>query len=311
MLAAVVHEVFVGLVDDDMEIVRERRLRDCLQIGAAQNDARRVVGIAQDENPGTGCHALAHRVDVERESDTAGEREADRRATGDPHHRLETEPARIGQEHFVAGVEQGEKGRGQSFHSARGHHDLRFRIGPQVVVAQELLRDGFTEVRQTPDVGVEGRARAAQHLDGRVLRTRRRVAPFPEVDDPNSLLAKLADPVHESKGGGYPDALQPGCPDRVVHLFVSLVRVRRARGRRTRDRLTPTQKRYLRAMAELGSGPHRSGDIAHMLNRKVTTVAPIRSSLIAKGMIYSPARGDTAFTVPLFDGFMKRTMPQP
>ena len=77
------------------------------------------------------------------------------------------------------------------------------------------------------------------------------------------------------------------------------------------DRLTPAQKRYLRAMAELGPGPHRSGDIAHILDRKVTTVAPVRSSLVAKGMIYSPAHGDTAFTVPLFDGFMKRTIPQP
>ena len=76
------------------------------------------------------------------------------------------------------------------------------------------------------------------------------------------------------------------------------------------DRLTPTQKRYLRAMAELGPGPHRSGDIAHILHRKVTTVAPVRNSLVAKGMIYSPAHGDTAFTVPLFDGFMKRAFPQ-
>ena len=77
------------------------------------------------------------------------------------------------------------------------------------------------------------------------------------------------------------------------------------------NRLTPAQKRYLRAMAALGRGPHRSGDIAHIMDRKVTTVAPIRNSLIAKGMIYSPAHGDTAFTVPLFDDFMKRIMPQP
>ena len=76
------------------------------------------------------------------------------------------------------------------------------------------------------------------------------------------------------------------------------------------DRLTPTQKRYMRAMAELGPGPHRSGDIAHILNRQVTSVAPMRNALIAKGMIYSPAHGDTAFTVPLFDDFMKRIMPQ-
>ena len=75
------------------------------------------------------------------------------------------------------------------------------------------------------------------------------------------------------------------------------------------DRLTPAEKRYLRAMAELGPGPHRSGDIAEILDRRVTTVAPTRSSLIAKGMIYSPAHGDTAFTVPLFDGFLKRLGP--
>jgi hypothetical protein len=75
------------------------------------------------------------------------------------------------------------------------------------------------------------------------------------------------------------------------------------------DRLTPAEKRYLRAMAELGPGPHRSGDIAEALGRKVTAVAPTRNALIAKGMVYSPAHGDTAFTVPLFDGFMKRIMP--
>jgi hypothetical protein len=75
------------------------------------------------------------------------------------------------------------------------------------------------------------------------------------------------------------------------------------------DRLTPAEKRYLRAMAELGEGPHRSGDIATMLGVKVESVAPRRSGLIQKGMIYSPAHGDTAFTVPLFDQFLRRSLP--
>ena len=75
------------------------------------------------------------------------------------------------------------------------------------------------------------------------------------------------------------------------------------------DRLTPAEKRYLRAMAELGEGPHRSGDIAHLLNRDVQTVAPTRATLIGKGMVYSPSYGDNSFTVPLFDGYMKRVMP--
>ncbi|MDQ3265299.1 MAG: ATP-binding protein [Myxococcota bacterium] len=75
------------------------------------------------------------------------------------------------------------------------------------------------------------------------------------------------------------------------------------------DRLTPGEKKYLRAMAEIGPGPHRSGDIAAELERKVESVAPRRNGIIAKGMIWSPSHGDTAFTVPLFDKFMKRIMP--
>ncbi|MCA3219621.1 MAG: ATP-binding protein [Burkholderiales bacterium] len=75
------------------------------------------------------------------------------------------------------------------------------------------------------------------------------------------------------------------------------------------DRLTPTEKRYMRAMAALGPGPHRSGDIADQLGRKVTSMGPTRNQLIAKGMIWSPNHGDTGFTVPLFDAFMRRIMP--
>ena len=90
--------------------------------------------------------------------------------------------------------------------------------------------------------------------------------------------------------------------DAVASLDESFFRVRF-------DRLTPSEKRYLRAMAELGAGPHRSGDIAAELERKVTTLAPIRAQLISKGMVWSPNHGDTAFTVPLFDEFMKRVIP--
>jgi len=75
------------------------------------------------------------------------------------------------------------------------------------------------------------------------------------------------------------------------------------------DRLTPSEKKYLRAMADLGPGPHRSGDIAEKLARTVQSLGPTRAGLIAKGMIWSPTHGDTAFTVPLFDEFMKRIMP--
>jgi AAA ATPase domain len=89
----------------------------------------------------------------------------------------------------------------------------------------------------------------------------------------------------------------------VAELDASFFRVRF-------DRLTPTEKRYMRAMAGLGPGPHRSGDIAEVLGKQVTQLAPIRNSLIRKGMLYSPAHGDTAFTVPMFDAFMMRIMPE-
>jgi GTPase SAR1 family protein len=76
------------------------------------------------------------------------------------------------------------------------------------------------------------------------------------------------------------------------------------------ERTTPFERRYLRAMADLGPGPHRSGEVAQALGRKVQSVAPTRSTLIRKGMIYSLAHGDTAFTVPLFDQYLKRVMPE-
>lgn len=76
------------------------------------------------------------------------------------------------------------------------------------------------------------------------------------------------------------------------------------------DRLTPGEKEYLRAMAELGPNPHRSGDIAKKLKRRVDQVAPTRANVIAKGMVYAPAYGDNAFTVPKFDEYMKRVMPE-
>lgn len=75
------------------------------------------------------------------------------------------------------------------------------------------------------------------------------------------------------------------------------------------DRCTPSEKRYMRALADLGEGPKRSGDVADRLGVKVTSIGPTRSKLIAKGMVYSPQHGETAFTVPLFDDYMRRAMP--
>lgn len=76
-------------------------------------------------------------------------------------------------------------------------------------------------------------------------------------------------------------------------------------------RSTMAEKRYLRAMAELGPGPYRSGDVAEKLRRRVTSMGPLRAQLIHKGFIYSPSHGLADFTVPQFDDFMRRNFPFP
>jgi hypothetical protein len=63
-------------------------------------------------------------------------------------------------------------------------------------------------------------------------------------------------------------------------------------------------------MAEFGPGTQRTGDIATQLRVQVNSLGPVRAKLIRKGMIYSPAHGELAFTVPLFDTFMRRAMPE-
>jgi AAA ATPase domain len=174
---------------------------------------------------------------------------------------------------------------------------------------------------------------------GRAKSYAERLFDFPEVGALDDEAARLALTAPAEKEGvvfestaldeilkqsrGYPYFLQewgknawsaaPSSPITVEHvhdatlhaladLDASFFRVRF-------DRLTPAEKNYLRAMATLGAGPHRSGDIAEQLHRRVNSLGPTRSALIAKGMVYSPDHGDTAFTVPLFDQFMKRMMP--
>ncbi len=89
----------------------------------------------------------------------------------------------------------------------------------------------------------------------------------------------------------------------VSHLDNNFFRVRF-------DRLTPLEQKYLRAMAELGPGPSATGRIAETLGVRTAAVAAVRQRLINKGMVWSQRHGETAFTVPMFDAFMKRQMPQ-
>lgn len=75
------------------------------------------------------------------------------------------------------------------------------------------------------------------------------------------------------------------------------------------NRVTDAEQRYMRAMAELGPGPYRSGDVAKILGKSTNSFGPVRDGLIRKGMIYSPKHGVLEFTVPLFEQFMKRSVP--
>ena len=97
--------------------------------------------------------------------------------------------------------------------------------------------------------------------------------------------------------------VQQATPGIIAHLDANFFRVRF-------DRLTPLQQKYLRAMAELGAGPHQTGDIAAMLGVAAGAVATVRQQLINKGMVWSQRHGETAFTVPLFNEFMRRQMPK-
>lgn len=108
--------------------------------------------------------------------------------------------------------------------------------------------------------------------------------------------AAPASPVHRFD-------VQEATPGVIRHLDSNFFRVRF-------DRLTPLQQKYLRAMAELGAGPFQTGDIAAALGVETALVAPVRQQLINKGMVWSQRHGETAFTVPLFDEFMKRHMPK-
>lgn len=76
------------------------------------------------------------------------------------------------------------------------------------------------------------------------------------------------------------------------------------------DRCTELQRAYLRAMAELGSGPQKASEVAEVMGRTSQNQAPTRAELIAMGLLYTPEHGYAAFTVPQFDAFMKRAMPE-
>lgn len=75
------------------------------------------------------------------------------------------------------------------------------------------------------------------------------------------------------------------------------------------DRTTDAERDYLRAMASLGGpGPYRSGDVARSMGKKTTQTGPVRDGLIKRGLCYAPRHGELAFTVPMFDEFVRRAL---
>jgi len=75
------------------------------------------------------------------------------------------------------------------------------------------------------------------------------------------------------------------------------------------DRTNESERAYLRAMASLGPGPHPSGEIAAVMGKATTQVGPYRDTLIKRGLCYAPRYGTVAFTVPMFDAYLRRWLP--
>jgi hypothetical protein len=193
--------------------------------------------------------------------------------------------------------------------------------------------------RQLPVILVGAGLPQLVALAGRSKSYAERLFQFPEVGalQPADAAEALQEPVHDQGVQFDPDALQEiirqtkGYPyflqewgyqawNLALASPIGIDVVRQATDESIRrldanffrvrfDRLTPREKQYLRALADMGETVQRSGEIAERLGVKVQSIAPVRNGLIRKGMIYSPAHGDTAFTVPLFADFMKRIMP--
>ena len=98
------------------------------------------------------------------------------------------------------------------------------------------------------------------------------------------------------------DDLERSIPVATAELDDGFFRVRTGR---TNDR----ERAYLRAMAELGPGPVRSIQVAHLLGTKANTLGPTRDGLLKKALCYTPRWGELDFTVPMFDTFLKRWIP--
>ncbi len=183
-----------------------------------------------------------------------------------------------------------------------GLPQLRGQLGNAKSYAERLF--DFIEIGPLPPEAAAQAIEKPLHDEGvaiepaalqAILQVSKGYAYFLQVWGSHTWLAAEASPIGEA-------AVRKAGVTAVAALDEGFFRVRF-------DRCTPKEKKYLRAMAERGAGPHRSGDIAEVLGEKVSSLAPTRAALVTKGMVWSPTHGDTAFTVPMFDEFMNRIMP--
>jgi len=71
-------------------------------------------------------------------------------------------------------------------------------------------------------------------------------------------------------------------------------------------KLPSAERRYLSAIAALGDGPQRSGEVAGALGKDAQDVSVVRDRLIKASLLYSPRRGEIDFTVPLCADYLRR-----
>ncbi|HET9259162.1 MAG TPA: ATP-binding protein [Acidimicrobiia bacterium] len=75
-------------------------------------------------------------------------------------------------------------------------------------------------------------------------------------------------------------------------------------------RIPASEVSYVQALASLGPGPHRSGDVAEAAGKTTSQVAAFRDRLIREGLIYAPRYGWVEFAIPHFDVFVRRALPK-
>jgi hypothetical protein len=89
---------------------------------------------------------------------------------------------------------------------------------------------------------------------------------------------------------------------RIVEEFASFFAARIAR--------TPASEvAYVQALASLGPGPHRSGEVAAAAGKSTPQVTAFRDRLIAEDVIYAPRYGWVGFAIPHLDRYVRNVLP--